>query len=162
MKKIPFTLFILFSACLAFSIYFLDRDYFLSPISYSGSIVVRNDCRGNGFFGAGRNGRRTHQGIDLFGEIGTPVVASRSGIVVAAKRNPGMGNFVVIRHPHETVTIYGHLSGIKVKKGQFVRQGAVVGWVGKTGNANHHAIQPHLHFEVRKSGLPQEPLEYLE
>jgi murein DD-endopeptidase MepM/ murein hydrolase activator NlpD len=73
-----------------------------------------------------------------------------------------MGNFVVIRHWDNLATIYGHLAQIYVTEGDFVRQGQVIGAVGKTGNANYRDIQPHLHFEVRKSGIPQDPIEYLE
>ena len=162
MRKILFILLSVLPLYLVFNFLFLDRVAFLSPIEYPGDIVVRCDSRGNGFFGAGRNGKRTHQGIDLYAATGKPVRASRSGRVVAAKRNPGMGNYVVIRHSDSMVTIYGHLLRLHVRKGQFVRQGQLIGEVGKTGNANYHAIMPHLHFEVRVSGKPQDPLQYLE
>jgi len=72
-----------------------------------------------------------------------------------------MGNYVVIRHSLNLVSIYGHLSQIFVTKNQFVRQGGIIGSVGKTGNARHPGIQPHLHFEIKKNGIPQDPLEYL-
>ncbi len=143
-------------------VYFLDKNYFLCPVEYGGNIVVRSDNRGSGFFGADRNGNRVHQGIDLFARVATPVLASRSGRVSSAARNHGMGNYVVIRHADNIATIYGHLSKIYVARGQFVRQGDVIGRVGKTGNANYRDIQPHLHFEVRRQGLAQDPLEYLE
>lgn len=160
MKKILSLLLIFIPLYLFLSLYFLDRDYFLCPIEYKRGIVIRNDSRGDGFFAANRNGRRAHQGIDLWAEIGTPVLASRSGRVVAAKQNRGMGNFVIIRHPHNITTIYGHLSKIEVKKNEFVRQGEIIGRVGKTGNASFRDIHPHLHFEVRENGNPEDPMSY--
>lgn len=162
MKKILLFLMIILPIYLLIGLYFLDKDYFLCPIKYQGDIIIRSDSRGDGFFGADRNGRRLHQGIDLFAEVGTPVLAVRSGRAIAAKQNRGMGKYVIIRHPGNIITIYGHLSEIYVTKGKFIRQGEVIARVGKTGNANYRDIQPHLHFEVRKNGAPQDPLEYLQ
>ena len=162
MKKIFLFLLIILPIYFLISLYFLDRVYFLCPIEYKRDIIIRSDNRGNGFFGAERNGKRIHQGLDLFAEIGTPVLASRSGRVAAAAQNNGIGKFVIIKHPDSIVTIYGHLSEIFVKKNQFVRQDEIIGSVGKTGNANFRDIQPHLHFEVRKKGVPWDPLEYLQ
>lgn len=141
---------------------FLDKNYFLCPIEYKRDILIRCDGRGNGFFAAERNGNRLHEGIDLYAPLGTPVLASRVGKVIAARHTRGMGNYVIIRHLGNITTVYGHLSKIYVRIGQFVRQGDVIGLVGKTGNANFRDIQPHLHFEVRKKGVPQDPLEYLQ
>lgn len=162
MKKILLFLLIVLPIYLLVSFYFLDKDYFLCPIEYKKDMIIRYDSRGDGFFAAKRRGNRVHEGIDLFAEIRTPVLASRLGKVIAAKQNRGMGNYVIILHPYNITTIYGHLSQIYVTKNQFVRQGEVIGAVGKTGNANYPDIQPHLHFEVRKAGVPQDPLEYLE
>ena len=161
MKKILVFLliFLLFYAVLG--IYFLDKEYFLCPIYYKKDILIRSDAYGKGFFAANRRGNRLHNGIDLFAEIGTPVLASQAGIVIAAQKNQGMGNYIVLRHPAGITTIYGHLAAIHVAKGNLIRQGQVIGEVGKTGNANRRDILPHLHFEVRKSKVPQDPLEYL-
>jgi len=161
-KKILLILFIVLPAYLIISLYYLDKSYFLCPIEYQRDIIIRFDNRGNGLFGAGRNGNRLHQGIDLYAGIGTPVLASRWGKVVVARHSRGMGNYIIIRHPGNITTIYGHLSRIYVNKDAFVRQGQIIAAVGKTGNANYRDIQPHLHFEVKKAGIPQEPLEYLE
>jgi murein DD-endopeptidase MepM/ murein hydrolase activator NlpD len=162
MKKFLLVLLIALPIYLSYSLYFLDKTYFLCPIEYEGDLLVRNDNRGDGFFGASRNGKRLHQGIDFLADIGTPVLASRSGRVACATQNRGMGKYIVIQHPAGLVTIYGHLSQIFVAKNNFVRQGEVIGAVGKTGNANYRDILPHLHFEVRKDGIPQDPQEYLE
>jgi murein DD-endopeptidase MepM/ murein hydrolase activator NlpD len=103
-----------------------------------------------------------HNGIDLLAQVGTPVLAARSGKVIAATSNNGMGSYVIIKHESAIKTIYGHLSRIYVEQGQFVRQGQIVGCVGKTGNANYRNMLPHLHFEVKNNDIPEDPLQYLE
>lgn len=162
MKKTLLFLLIILPFYLSASLYFLDKHSFSCPIEYKGDIVIRSDTRGDGSFAAERGGNRLHNGIDLFAEIGTPILAVRSGRVIAATHNNGMGNYIIIRHPGNIITIYGHLSRIYVSQNNFVRQGDIIGAVGKTGNANYRDIQPHLHFEVRKDGVPVDPVEYLE
>lgn len=89
-----------------------------------------------------------HEGIDIAGASGTPVVAAASGTVVKAGWNEwGLGNAVVVEHPDGTVTVYGHNSRLLVKQGQQVNQGQVIAEMGTTGNST----APHLHFEVRKN-----------
>ncbi|MBL7070151.1 MAG: M23 family metallopeptidase [Candidatus Omnitrophica bacterium] len=145
------------------SLHFVDKVQFLCPIDYRNQIIIRNDSRGDGFFGARRNGGRKHNGVDLYGEIGTPVKSVRSGrVIVADKLKNGLGTHVIIQHPRGATTIYAHLSEIYVKRGDFLQQGRVIGAVGKTGNATHPKIQPHLHFEVKKGGVPQDPIAYWE
>jgi len=162
MKKVFLFLLVAIPVYLAPRIYFLDKVYFVSPVEYRGAMSIRADGQGNGFFASPRNGKRVHRGIDLCARIGAPVFAARSGTVaMATEEKFGMGKYVVLQHPRHMITLYGHLSGINVVKGQFVRQGALIGWVGKTGNANSKAMQPHLHFEVQVNGVPQDPLEYL-
>lgn len=140
----------------------LDKEAFVFPVQHCGDIVIRSDSWGEGFFAANRSGgRRLHNGIDLYAELESPVLASRSGRVIAAQQNNGMGKYVLIQHAGGISTLYGHLSEIRVRNGQYVRQGMRIGSVGKTGNANHPGIQPHLHFEVRKDNLPQDPRQYL-
>lgn len=161
MKYILFVILLILPFLITTSIYSLDKAYFLCPIEYKSDIAIRFDCGGNGLFASPRSGRRIHRGIDLLADIGTPVLAVRSGIVLAATRNNGMGKYVIIRHTGNIITIYGHLSGISTRKGALVRQGQIIGAVGKTGNARSNAILPHLHFEIRKDGIPQDPLNYL-
>jgi murein DD-endopeptidase MepM/ murein hydrolase activator NlpD len=160
MKKI--LLLIVLSVYLIISLYFLDKHYFLCPIEYKRNIVIRSDSMGDGFFGAKRRRNRMHNGIDFQTEIGTPVFASRSGRVIETGNHGGLGNYIEITHSGGLSTIYGHLLEIYVKQNALVRQGQIIGYVGKTGNAKYPDIQPHLHFEVRKNGIPQDPLEYLE
>ncbi|MCU0651854.1 MAG: M23 family metallopeptidase [Candidatus Omnitrophica bacterium] len=161
MKKIFLFLLLILPIYLIISISFLDKKPFLCPVQYKGDFIIRSDSRGDGTFASPRNGRRVHKGIDLLGAVGTPVVAVRSGKVIAARSNNGMGKYVVISHSGDVVTIYGHLQQIYTKEGDFIMQGTVLGSVGKTGNARSNGIQPHLHFEVRKNGIAQDPLEYL-
>jgi murein DD-endopeptidase MepM/ murein hydrolase activator NlpD len=103
-----------------------------------------------------------HNGIDLLSEMGAGVYASRNGKARVADQKNGMGIYVVLYHENNVNTTYGHLLKAEVKNGDFVRQGQLIGRVGKTGNANHPSMQAHLHFEIRKDGLPQDPMEYLE
>lgn len=161
-KKVLLVFLLILTIYSAFVFYFADKYYFISPINYSGDLIIRSDARGDGFFGTNRSGRRMHEGIDLFAKIGTPVLAVRSGIVIQANRNRGMGKYIIIRHSPSLVTIYGHLSQILVTKNKIVRQGDVIGAVGKTGNANYKDMQSHLHFEIEKNNIPQDPLEYLQ
>jgi len=162
MKKVLLLLLLVLPIFIFIGLYFLDKSTFLSPIEYRGDIVIRNDNRGDGFFAAERKGNRIHEGIDLFAEVGQPVMAARSGIVIAATKSKGMGKYVIIRHCGNLTSVYGHLSQIYVHHYQLLRQGDVIGSVGKTGNANVPGMQPHLHFEVRKNGAPQDPAEYLQ
>lgn len=98
-----------------------------------------------------------HPGIDIGVPIGTPVYAADSGTVIAAGWESGYGKRVMIAHGDGLVTLYGHLSSIRVKPGQQVKRGQVVGLSGMSGNATG----PHLHFEVRVDGTPVNPTRYL-
>lgn len=161
MKKLLLFFLISLPVYLTASLYLLDKQYFLCPIEYARDIVIRCDNRGDGYFAANRKGNRAHNGIDLLADIGTPVLASRSGWVKVATQKNGMGNYIIIKHPDNISTLYGHLSEVFVSDFQFVRQGQVIGSVGKTGNANHLDVLAHLHFEVRKDNIPQDPMQYL-
>ncbi len=163
MKKLLIALLVIFPVGVGVSLSFIDKVPFYCPLSCVHSVSVRVDTRGNGFFASPRNGSRQHRGVDLAAPIGTPVYAARSGVVtVARNEEKGMGNYVVISHLGQMTTLYGHLSRITVRAGQYVRQGDRIGLVGKTGNANSPAMTPHLHFEVKQNGVPQDPLSYLQ
>jgi murein DD-endopeptidase MepM/ murein hydrolase activator NlpD len=95
-----------------------------------------------------------HYGIDIKLNKGDPVVAAFEGKVRIARREGGFGNVVIIRHYNGLETVYGHLSKIKVKEGQVVRSGQVIGLGGSTG----HSTGPHLHFEIRFKGVPINPI----
>lgn len=99
---------------------------------------------------------RQHQGVDIGGTTGDPIKASDGGTVTYAGWNGGYGNFIKIKHDNGYETYYGHLSSIGVSVGQKVAQGEVIGKLGNTGRSTG----PHLHFEIRKNGVPCDPLKY--
>jgi murein DD-endopeptidase MepM/ murein hydrolase activator NlpD len=98
-----------------------------------------------------------HSGIDIASPTGTPIKAADGGVVSFAGWNGNYGRLVIINHENGYTTYYGHCNTIKVKKGQRVARGDVIGTVGETGRTTG----PHLHFEVRKNGVPVNPLSYL-
>lgn len=120
-------------------------------------LVLRHDAKGDGRFQAPRSGNRSHRGIDLAGPLESPVRAVRSGRVVDARLHRGLGQFVEIRHDGQLRTIYAHLNERYVKRGDRVAQGEVIGTLGKTGNARHAWITPHVHFEMLRDGEPVDP-----
>lgn len=107
--------------------------------------------------GFGRRGRGFHPGIDIAGPVGTPIRATADGIVVFASRKGGYGKLIEIDHGNGYSTRYGHLMGFAVKKGERVRKGQVIGWIGLTGRTTG----PHLHYEVRRNNIPVNPRRYL-
>ncbi|MBW3561309.1 MAG: peptidoglycan DD-metalloendopeptidase family protein [Actinobacteria bacterium] len=100
--------------------------------------------------------RRMHTGIDISGSTGQPVVAAAEGLVVHAGYRGGYGLAVVIDHGGGLATLYAHQSAIGVSQGQVVSRGQVVGRVGCTG----YCTGPHLHYEVRVNGDPQNPMRW--
>lgn len=100
---------------------------------------------------------RFHEGIDLKQKYGAAVRAASDGKVIFAGWAEGYGKLVILKHRRDFTTYYGHLSKIKVKVGQYVYKGQVIGNVGTTG----WTTGPHLHFEVRKNGLPVDPKKIL-
>lgn len=101
---------------------------------------------------------RMHEGIDIDGYSGQPIVASKSGRVISAgDAGDGYGTKVVIDHGGGYTTLYAHMSRLGSSVGSSVSQGQVVGYVGCTGSCTGD----HLHFEVRINGAPQNPLSYL-
>lgn len=101
-------------------------------------------------------GESYHSGIDIAVPLGTPVKAAADGEVVYAGWNDGYGLVVFIWHNNSLETRYAHLSKIAVNKGQIVRAGDVIGYVGSTGKSTG----PHLHFEVRNGGKAVNPLDF--
>ncbi|HBP00302.1 TPA: peptidoglycan DD-metalloendopeptidase family protein [Candidatus Woesearchaeota archaeon] len=105
-----------------------------------------------------------HSGIDLPVNVGTPVVAAGPGYVAWTKQGTGYGNYVMIIHTNGIATLYAHLSKILVEPEQFITRGQVVGLSGGKPGMPGAGLStgPHLHFEVRKDGIPTNPLDYLE
>ena len=100
---------------------------------------------------------RMHTGIDIAPGYGTPIKAAKSGTVIFAGWMGGYGNAVIISHGGGLSTLYGHQSRMAVHQGESVSQGQTIGYVGSTG----HSTGPHLHFETRVNGSPQNPMRYL-
>ena len=98
-----------------------------------------------------------HKGIDFRAATGTRVLASKDGRVIFAGRKNGYGKIVGIEHEDNFTTWYGHLSNIKVKRGETVLQGKVIGLSGNTGISTG----PHLHFEIRYKGRSEKPTKYI-
>ena len=161
-KKFLFIFLIVFLIFIIATLYFIDKRYFLCPIEYKKDIIIRTDEMGEGHFGARRSGGRRHRGIDLYAQIGTEIRTVSFARVTEVGFHKRLGNYVELRHPGNLVTIYGHLHRILVREGQWVAQGKVIGYVGKTGNANHPKILPHLHFVIMRDNIPIDPLEWLE
>jgi murein DD-endopeptidase MepM/ murein hydrolase activator NlpD len=100
---------------------------------------------------------RLHPGIDIGVPIGTPIHAAKAGVVIYASWMSGYGNFVIIDHGGGFSTAYGHQSRLAVTVGEQVSQGQVIGFSGDTGNSTG----PHLHFETRVNGIPENPMNFL-
>jgi murein DD-endopeptidase MepM/ murein hydrolase activator NlpD len=102
--------------------------------------------------------REDHRAIDIAAPTGTIVTAADRGVVIRAGWNDqGYGNFVIIDHNIDYLTLYAHLDQIVVKEKDIVAQGQVIGTVGSTGNSTG----PHLHFEIRDFGRRINPLDLL-
>ena len=97
-----------------------------------------------------------HEGMDFSSPIGTPVYATGNGTVTNASWKSQYGNLIEISHGYTYTTRYAHLSEILVKPGQAVKRGDLIGKVGNTGKSTG----PHLHYEVRFRGQPQNPVNY--
>ncbi|MDH5355036.1 MAG: peptidoglycan DD-metalloendopeptidase family protein [Gammaproteobacteria bacterium] len=104
-----------------------------------------------------RNGR-LHSGIDLRAPSGTPIFAAADGRVNFSGYNRDYGHIVVIDHGNGIETAYAHNSRNEVGEGQTVRQGQIVGRVGRTGNATGN----HVHFEFRLHGRPLNPVNHID
>jgi murein DD-endopeptidase MepM/ murein hydrolase activator NlpD len=104
-----------------------------------------------------RSGGR-HAGIDILAPAGTEVVAASPGIAeYTGSGKRGYGRAVILDHGEGVTTLYGHLATIRVQSGETVSAGAVIGTVGRSGNATTF----HLHFELRVDGVAVDPIPYL-
>lgn len=101
--------------------------------------------------------KKMHKGIDIDLIKGDAVVAAFDGKVRIAAKRGGYGNVVVIMHPNGLETVYAHLSKLKVKPGQVVLSGQIIGLGGSTG----HSTGSHLHFEVRYKSVALNPATFI-
>ena len=124
----------------------LDRIQLLPPIA--GTVA-------SGF--GNRSGAR-HAGIDILAPAGTEVRAASTGHAeYTGNGMRGYGSAVILAHGEGIATLYGHLATIRVQSGETVPAGAVIGTVGRSGNATTY----HLHFELRIDGEAVDPIPYL-
>ncbi|GLX69689.1 LysM peptidoglycan-binding domain-containing M23 family metallopeptidase [Paenibacillus glycanilyticus] len=103
----------------------------------------------------GQRWGRMHKGIDMTG--GSTIMAPDNGVVEFVGQKTGYGNCIIVNHKNGYKTLYGHLRSISVKKGQIVEKGDKLGIMGSTGESTG----VHLHFEITKNGVLQNPLKYL-
>ncbi len=97
---------------------------------------------------------KMHKGLDFTAPQGTPVYATGNGTIkIAGQTGDGFGNHVVINHGYGYETLYGHMYKVKVKVGEKVKRGEVIGWVGSSGKSTG----PHCHYEVHINGQEVDP-----
>jgi murein DD-endopeptidase MepM/ murein hydrolase activator NlpD len=102
------------------------------------------------------NVKRFHHGQDITVKSGTPIYSPADGEIKRAYYVGGFGNHIKIDHGLGYTTLFAHLSKLKVKHGQKVKRGEVIGLTGNTGRST----APHLHYEIHYNGEPQNPLDY--
>ncbi len=148
----------------------LDESIIFPPASdkdLAETLVLEIENEALSYFTAPRKGvvtslygwrdKRMHKGIDVDLEKGDHVVAAFDGKVRIAAKRGGYGNVVVIMHPNGLETVYAHLSRLKVKEGQVVLSGQLIGLGGNTG----HSTGSHLHFEVRYKSHALNPSTFI-
>jgi murein DD-endopeptidase MepM/ murein hydrolase activator NlpD len=125
------------------------------PLADNGNAYISSDFgwRTDPFSGK----QEFHEGLDIGIWYNTPVMATADGIVKFAGWKNGYGYLVIINHGFGFETRYGHLNKIKVKKGEAVKRGQTIALSGNSGKSTG----PHLHYEVRKNNIPQNPRNYI-
>ena len=100
---------------------------------------------------------KMHAGLDFAAPQGTPIYATANGVVkTAGNLGNGYGNHVVLNHGYGYETLYGHMFKVKVKPGERIKRGEIIGWVGSTGKSTG----PHCHYEVHKNGRHVDPVYF--
>ena len=130
----------------------LKKGFLRSPLEFSRVTSSFSNSRKHPVYGF----HRAHTGVDFGAPTGTRVKATGDATVVFAGRRGGYGNLVVLRHPNGFETYYAHLSAFAtgIRTGRSVAQGQFIAYVGSTGASTG----PHLHYEVRIAGRPQNPM----
>lgn len=129
----------------------LRRQFLKSPIKFQYRISSRYNLRRRiKLYG---NKVRPHRGTDFAAPYGTPIMTTASGTVVESARRGGNGNYVKVRHNSTYSTQYLHMKRRKVKVGDYVQQGDIIGWVGMTGNTSG----PHVCYRFWKNGRQVDP-----
>lgn len=130
----------------------LRRKFLKAPIKFSRISSRYNLNRRIKYYG---NRVRAHKGTDFAANIGTPIVSTANGTVIASTYRGGNGNYVKIKHNSTYSTQYLHMKKRNVKKGDYVKQGDVIGWVGMTGNT----AGPHVCYRFWKNGKQVDPFK---
>jgi murein DD-endopeptidase MepM/ murein hydrolase activator NlpD len=99
---------------------------------------------------------KLHAGVDIAAEPGTPVRAPADGMVIFSGYREGYGKVIVIDHGYGIRTLFGHNSSVCVGSGAKVKRGETISQVGNTGRSTG----PHLHYEIRKNGVPVNPTTF--
>lgn len=130
----------------------LKKGFLRSPLEFSRVTSSFSNSRKHPVFGF----HRAHTGVDFGAPTGTRVKATGDATVTFAGRKGGYGNLVILRHSNGYETYYAHLSAFAsgIRTGRSVGQGQVIAYVGSTGASTG----PHLHYEVRIAGRPQNPM----
>ncbi|MGZ0015900.1 peptidoglycan DD-metalloendopeptidase family protein [Yeosuana sp. AK3] len=129
----------------------LRRAFLKAPVQFSRISSRYNLNRRIAYYGFAL---KPHKGTDFAAAIGTPIMATANGTVIESQYKGGNGNYVKIRHNGTYETQYLHMQKRKVKVGQFVKQGDVIGWVGMTGNTGG----PHVCYRFWKNKKQVDPL----
>ncbi len=129
----------------------LRRTFLRAPVKFSRISSRYNLKRRIRYYGYKV---RPHRGTDYAAPIGTPILATADGVVTESTRRGGNGKYVKIRHNSTYSTQYLHMKAQKVKRGEFVQQGDVIGWIGMTGNTGG----PHVCYRFWKNGRQVDPL----
>ena len=129
----------------------LRSQFLKAPVKFSRISSRYNPNRRIKYYGYKK---RPHLGTDFAAPIGTPILATASGTITESTRRGGNGKYVKIRHNGTYSTQYLHMRKQNVKKGQTVKQGDVIGWIGMTGNTGG----PHVCYRFWKNGRQVDPL----
>ena len=129
----------------------LRRTFLRAPVKFSRISSKYNLKRRIRYYGYKV---RPHKGTDYAAPIGTPIMATADGVVTESTRKGGNGKYVKIRHNGTYSTQYLHMRQQNVKRGEFVRQGDVIGWIGMTGNTGG----PHVCYRFWRNGRQVDPL----
>ncbi len=130
----------------------LRRTFLRAPLKFGRMSSRYNLKRRIRYYG---NKIRPHRGTDYAAPVGTPILATADGTVTESTRRGGNGKYVKIRHNGTYSTQYLHMKKQKVKRGEFVRQGDVIGWIGMTGNTSG----PHVCYRFWRNGRQVDPLK---
>ncbi len=127
----------------------LRRAFLKAPVSFGRVSSRYNLKRKISYYGR----VKPHKGTDFAASIGTPIMSTANGTVIKSSYSRGNGNYVTIKHNNKYTTQYLHMKRRKVKVGEFVKQGDIIGWVGMTGFTSG----PHVCYRFWKNGIQVDP-----